>query len=93
MYAPFGSGEKTPTGYVVDVKNQSLSCTRLPIIITDANYVCGRRMVFGATDVAEATQIIASLIIASQNVISAIEAPRFYTLLNGTVGLESKLIK
>lgn len=50
-------------------------------------------MVFGATDVAEATQIIASLILSSQNVISAIEAPRFCMSLNGTVGLESKLMK
>lgn len=93
MYAPFGAREKTPTGYVVDVKNQSLSCSRLPIIITDANFVCGRRIVFGASDVAEAIQIIASLLIAQQNVISSIEAPRFNMLLNGSVGIESKLLK
>lgn len=90
MYTPFGSYEKTPSGYIVDVKNRSLSCTRLPLIITDAHYVCGRRMIFGASDVSEATQIIAYLVIAKNNVTTGIEAPRFHVLLNGTIGIESK---
>lgn len=90
MYTPFGSREKTPYDYIVDVKNRTLHCTRLPVIITDAHYVCGRRIIFGASDVAEATQIIASLLIAKNDVTTSIEAPRFHMLLNGTIGIESK---
>lgn len=90
MYAPFGSHEMSPAGYLVDVKDRYLKCSRLPIIIIDGQYVCGRRMVFGASDVAEATQLIASLIIEGNNASTAIEAPRFQVTLNGTVGIECK---
>lgn len=87
MFSLFGSGEITTGGYIVDT-HSSIPCSRLPIIITDAISVCGRRLVTGANDMSTATQLIMSLLIADENVTDAVEAPRFHILSNGSVGIE-----
>nr|CAH7713673.1 unnamed protein product [Callosobruchus chinensis] len=89
MYAFFGSGEITIYGYVPDAKKQDKACSRLPLIITDANFICGRRMVFGANTVAQATQLVVSLVLAGKNAIDVVEAPRFHMLGNGSISIEA----
>lgn len=49
-------------------------------------------MVLGANDVATASQIITSLLIAGENATESIEAARFNVLLDGNIGLEGKTI-
>lgn len=88
MYNYFGSGEMTLHGYVLDVKNKTKPCSRIPIILTDSFYICGKRMAFGANGIAQASQIISNLVIGGQNTTDGIEAPRFYVLPNGTVAIE-----
>ncbi|KAJ8947033.1 hypothetical protein NQ318_019925 [Aromia moschata] len=88
MYDFFGSGEMTIHGYVLDIKKKDKPCSRMPIIITDANIICGRRMVFGASDVSTASQLITSLLIAKKNASDSIEAPRFHIFGNGSLGIE-----
>lgn len=92
MYGLFGSGEMTSGGYVLDVKPKLVPCSRLPLIITDGNVICGRRMVFGANDIDIASQLIASLIIANENATQSIESPRFH-MLEGTIGIEGTYLK
>lgn len=87
MSAPFGSREMTDYGFMLDGVKY-LPCTRLPLIVVDSKFICGRRMVFGAADPAEAAQVLFSLTVISQNVTVGIEAPRFQMFLNGTVGIE-----
>lgn len=87
MSAPFGSKEMTEFGFMLDGLKYA-PCTRLPLIVVDSRFICGRRMVLGAADPAEAAQVLFSLIITLQNVTIAIEAPRFKQFLNGTIGLE-----
>lgn len=43
MYALFGSGELTLHGYVLDVKIRNKLCSRLPVILTDSNLICGTK--------------------------------------------------
>lgn len=93
MYTEFGSHVMSPRGYIVDINNSSLGCTRTPLIVTNENLICGRRMVLGSIDPAEAVQVLSYLIIAAQNTTMAIESPRFRMLLNGTIGIESKYYK
>lgn len=88
MYQFFGSGKKTLLGYVEDIKNKGTLSTRIPILITDSQYICGKRMVFGVNNIATAIQIINSLIIGNENGTESIEAPRFHIGSNGTVGIE-----
>lgn len=86
MSGLFGSGELN-SGYVLDNKPTDRHSTRLPLIITDGNVICGRRIVFGANDIDIASQLIASLIITNENATQSIESPRFH-MLNGTIGIE-----
>lgn len=92
MSAPFGSKEMTDYGYITDTA-KNLPCTRLPLIVVDSKFICGKRMVLGASDPAQAAQVLASLIIGSPNVTLGIEAPRFDMFLNGSAGIEGKLKK
>lgn len=87
MSAHFGSKELTEFGYMLDGFKYT-PCTRLPLIVVDSKFICGRRMVLGAVDPAEAAQILYSLIVVSQNVTIGIEAPRFRMFLNGSIGIE-----
>jgi gamma-glutamyltranspeptidase len=82
----FGSGEITTGGYTLDVGGAP--CARLPIIITDANAICGRRLVLGANDAALASQLVMALLVAGENVSTAVEAPRFHILADGSMGIE-----
>ncbi|XP_018572729.1 glutathione hydrolase 7-like [Anoplophora glabripennis] len=91
MYGLFGSGEMTTHGYVLDVPNKDKPCSRIPLIITDGNFICGRRMVLGANNFATATQLVATLLIAEKNVTEGIESPRFHILGNETIGVEDHL--
>lgn len=88
MYGLFGSGEMTAHGYVLDVTNKDTLCSRIPFIITDGNFICGRRMVLGANNLAVATQLISTLLIAQQNATESIESPRFHIIGNETIGVE-----
>ncbi|RZB39904.1 G glu transpept domain containing protein [Asbolus verrucosus] len=88
LYSLFGSGEITTFGYTLNIHNKNTSCTHLPLIITDANAICGRRLVLGANDMALATQLIMALLVAKNNVTATIEAPRFHILSNGSIGTE-----
>ncbi|KAG5896486.1 hypothetical protein JTB14_005865 [Gonioctena quinquepunctata] len=88
MYGFFGSGEMTSHGYVLDVKNKTESCSRVAMIITDANLICGRRMVLGANDLPSAIQMISSLLTANENITESIEAPRFHVLNGEAIAIE-----
>lgn len=79
----------TDFGFILDV-NKYAPCTRLPLLVVDSKFICGRRMVLGAADPADAIQLLFSLIVTSQNVTIGIEAPRFKLFLNNTIGIESK---
>ncbi|KAJ8985692.1 hypothetical protein NQ317_014341 [Molorchus minor] len=74
--------------YVSLVTKKDKPCSRMPIIITDNNVICGRRMVFGASDLATATQLVTSLLVARKNTTDGVEAPRFYIIDNGTLAIE-----
>ncbi|KAL1506156.1 hypothetical protein ABEB36_005570 [Hypothenemus hampei] len=89
MYNLFGSKKSTSYGYVLNVKNKEKPCSRIPIILADEQYICGKRMVFGANGIAQATQIVSNLIIGNKNATEGIEAPRFYLLENSTVAVEA----
>lgn len=89
MSSPFGSKEMTEFGFMLDGLKYA-PCTRLPLILVDSRLICGRRLILGAADPAEATQVLISLTITSQNVTAAIEAPRFKLFLNSTIGIEGK---
>lgn len=88
MYGLFGSGEMTAHGYVLDVTNKDAPCSRIPFIITDGNFICGRRMVLGANNLAVASQLVATLLIAQKDATESIESPRFHILGNETIGVE-----
>lgn len=88
MYGLFGSGEMTTHGYVLDVSNKDKPCGRIPLIVTDGNFICGRRIVLGANNLALATQLVATLLIAEKNVTESIESPRFHIISNETIGIE-----
>ncbi|XP_050309798.1 glutathione hydrolase 7-like [Anthonomus grandis grandis] len=88
LYELFGSGELTSHGYVLDVKNKEKSCSRIPIILTDNKFICGKRMAFGANGIAQGSQIVSNLVIGDKNVTDGIEAPRFYVLDGNTVAVE-----
>lgn len=88
MTSPFGTGNLTNEGYLLDTDVQSKFPSRLPLIVTDTNYVCGKRIALGITDVATASQIILSLVLPNANATSSIEAPRFNILDNGAIGIE-----
>lgn len=45
-------------------------------------------MAFGANGVAQASQLIANLVIGERNATDGIEAPRFYVLPNNTIAVE-----
>lgn len=89
MYDLFGSRELTTHGYVLDVKNKDRPCSRIPIILTDSSFICGKRMAFGANGIAQASQVIANLVIGDKNATDGIEAPRFYVLENSTIAVEA----
>ncbi|XP_044262092.1 glutathione hydrolase 7-like [Tribolium madens] len=88
LYGLFGSGEITTGGYTLDVHPKATPCSRLPVIITDAQAICGRRLLLGANDLSTASQLIMSLLVAEENITNAVEAPRFHILDNGGVGIE-----
>ncbi|CAH0552955.1 unnamed protein product [Brassicogethes aeneus] len=88
MYAMFGSGELTSAGYFLDDHNKGIPIrSRVPIILTDGEVICGKRMVFGANDLAVATQLI-TLAVQNQNATEIIEQARFHILPNGKLGIE-----
>ncbi|XP_049820917.1 glutathione hydrolase 7 isoform X2 [Aethina tumida] len=88
MTALFGSKELTSGGYFFDGNLGHKHASRIPIILTDANVICGRRIVFGANDISTATQLITSLVVSKQNATESVEAPRFHILSQGGLGLE-----
>lgn len=89
LYGPFGSGKMTSGGYLLDVPPQNkLSCSRIPIIITDSEFICGRRLVFGVENVATAVQLLNYLLTGSENATEGIESPRFSILSRDSIGLE-----
>jgi len=91
MYDYFGSRILSRYGYLLDVKNTTQQyCLRLPIIITDAEYVCGRRLSLGVSNLVIASQVIPSLLVASENVIAAVENPRFQLNLNNVIEIEDE---
>ncbi|XP_048524156.1 glutathione hydrolase 7 [Dendroctonus ponderosae] len=89
MYDLFGSRELTIHGYVLDVKNKPKSCSRIPLILTDNKFICGKRLVFGANGVAQASQLVVNLIIGAKNATDGVEFPRFYLLDNATIAVEA----
>lgn len=89
LSAAFGSKEMTEFGFMLDGLKYA-PCTRLPLIVVDSKFICGKRLVFGAADPAEAAQVLFALLIDSQNVTVGIEAPRFKQFLNGSVGIEGQ---
>lgn len=92
MYQPFGTGELIADGYVLDVTSRNAThSTRLPLIVTDADLICGRRFVFGANDIAVASQLISALAVAKENTTEIVESPRFHILSNGSIGIEGKI--
>lgn len=90
MTALFGSKELTSGGYFFDGNLGHRHASRIPIILTDANVICGKRIVFGANDISTATQLITSLVVSKQNATESVEAPRFHILSQGGIGLEGK---
>lgn len=89
MSALFGTGEKSADGYIIDAQTDQV-CSRLAILIVDNRLICGRRIVFGSNDIAVASQIIFTLLVAKENVTISAEAPRFI-IRNGSIGIEGKI--
>ncbi|KAK5650465.1 hypothetical protein RI129_001494 [Pyrocoelia pectoralis] len=87
MSAPFGSGKVTVGGYLSDI-NYTAKLSHLPLIITDTNYVCGRRIVLGFGDIVIGSQVITSLLLSAENLTISVEGPRFHILRNGALGIE-----
>ncbi|KAJ8917180.1 hypothetical protein NQ315_012672 [Exocentrus adspersus] len=81
-------GELNDNGYVLDVANKDKPCSRMPFIVIDGSFICGRRIVLGAGNLAVATELVTTLLVAKENATEGIEAPRFYVLGNGTLGVE-----
>ncbi|GLV44185.1 uncharacterized protein CBL_12519 [Carabus blaptoides fortunei] len=88
MYTLFGTQELTPRGYILDVNATINTNTRLPIIITDKKYICGRRIVMGTGDLSIATQVITSLLIGGEDASTSVEGPRFRILGSNIIGTE-----
>ncbi|XP_065169561.1 glutathione hydrolase 7-like [Atheta coriaria] len=89
MFQLFGSRELNPAGYITDVKTSvNIACSRVPIIVTDAEVVCGRRLILGANNIATASQVLSGLLIAGNNVTTGVEIPRFNLFNDGSVGFE-----
>ncbi|GJQ88092.1 hypothetical protein Trydic_g13104 [Trypoxylus dichotomus] len=87
MYSAFGSQQMTNNGYILDIKS-SMPYSILPIIISDAKYICAKRIVLGVNDVCTATQIILNWVHSAEDTTTVIEYPRFVYLDNNTIGLE-----
>lgn len=87
LYTFFGSHEKTQDGYILDVNSNTLF-SRFPILITDANFICGRRLAFGANNLDLAAQIIMGLLLAKENATESVESPRFHISESGNIGIE-----
>lgn len=92
MYTLFGTQELTPRGYILDVNATINTNTRLPIIITDKKYICGRRIVLGTGDLSIATQVITSLLIGGEDASTSVEGPRFRILDSNIIGIEGNTI-
>lgn len=87
----FGTREITPYGYILDSNSTfTLLNTRIPVIISDKNYICGRRIILGASGISIATQIIANLLLGAENGASSVETPRFQIINRDIIGIESK---
>lgn len=86
MHSLFGDGEISAGGYIENT--QSPSNSRFPIIAINKYAICGKRFIFGANNLALASQIISQLILGNKNVTDAIEAPRFHLTGFGQVGIE-----
>lgn len=86
MYSPFGSQQMLDSGYILDIRS-SMPYSILPLIVTDAKYICGERIVFGINDISVGSQIITSWIYGIRNSTATIEYPRF-VVLNNTIGFE-----
>lgn len=84
----FGSGEMTSSGYIMNAKMENRRCSRLPVLLTDAHHICGRRIIFGANNIALAAQVISTLLLGDMNVTESIESPRFHVAPIGTIGIE-----
>lgn len=80
----------TSSGYIMNAKLENRKCSRLPVLITDSHHICGRRIIFGANNIAFAAQVISSLLLGNMNVTESIEGPRFHLSPIGTIGLERK---
>uniref|UniRef100_A0AAR5Q836 Gamma-glutamyltransferase n=1 Tax=Dendroctonus ponderosae TaxID=77166 RepID=A0AAR5Q836_DENPD len=53
------------------------------------NLIAGKRLVFGANGVAQASQLVVNLIIGAKNATDGVEFPRFYLLDNATIAVEA----
>ncbi|KRT83161.1 hypothetical protein AMK59_4588, partial [Oryctes borbonicus] len=87
MYSAFGSLQMSNNGYLLDIKS-SMPYSILPVIITDARYICGKRIILGVNDVCVATQIILNWMYGVADTTTVIEYPRFVYVDNNTIGLE-----
>ncbi|KAI4458006.1 nucleophile aminohydrolase [Holotrichia oblita] len=87
MHASFGSQQMTNDGYITDNK-ASAPYTILPVIATDARFICAKRIVLGLNDVCVATQIISNWAYSTEDATTIIEYPRFTYLNNSLIGLE-----
>lgn len=87
MFTPFGSQQMLDFGYILDIKS-SMPYSILPLIITDANFICAKRIVLGVNDISVASQIVTSWSYGVENSTAAIEYPRFIIDNNNTIGLE-----
>lgn len=86
----FGTREITPYGYILDSNSTfTLLNTRIPVIISDKNYICGRRIILGASGISIATQIIANLLLGAENGASSVETPRFQIINRDIIGIEN----
>lgn len=87
MHSPFGTQQMTIDGYITDNKTNT-SYTILPVIATDARFICANRIVLGLNDVCIATQVISNWAYSIDDATTIIEYPRFTYLNNNVIGLE-----
>ncbi|XP_063220057.1 glutathione hydrolase 1 proenzyme-like isoform X2 [Bacillus rossius redtenbacheri] len=94
----FGSQLLTDGGFILnnalsnlDISSNSSKPGRrpfswaVPIVATERDKICGRRLVFGAGDATVAVQMLVNLLLREENITVAVEAPRFHMAAGGSV--------
>lgn len=76
--APSESLHMTGAGFWQDRINDNNILSLVPIIIRDAESICGLRAVFGTDNVIVASQILYNLVIRGLTLSDAIENPRYF---------------